>query len=71
MQDHLIWADALFGAFVKLLVETEFVVVVTDLFSSLDPFADRFNVVKHRCVVGLAPVVDGVDMLDAGLEIFA
>ena len=71
VQDHLIRADALLGAFVKFLVETEFVVVVTDLFSPLDPFADGFYVVKHSRVGCFAPIIDGVDMLDAGFEVFA
>ena len=71
VQDHLIRADALFGAFVKLLVEAEFVVVVTDLFSPLDPFADGLYVIKHSRVGCFALIIDGVDMLDAGFEILA
>lgn len=70
VENHLIWADVLMGGFVQLFVCTVFIVIVVELEPFFNGRIDKFDVIKERLVVRFTPIIDGIDMFDAGSEIF-
>ena len=69
VKNHLIRADILMRSFVQLLICAVLIVIVMQLFSLFYGGVDELNVIKKRLIVGFAPIIDGIDMLDTGFEI--
>ena len=65
---QLIRGCALKGRLVKGFVKAVLVVVVLKLFSFLDRGVDHLDIVKQRLIIGLIPVVDGMNVFDVRTE---
>ncbi len=55
---------------VQFFVCTVFIVIIMDLKPFFDGSIDEPDVIEHRPIIGLVPIIYGTDMPDAGFEIF-